>query len=135
MPDTTIGDVLTAFGVAATTYGDAVNTEQDGLADDSRAAVIAAFATFVKLVHDLNTGTKGEGETDPNDPDTAGRTAARALFADVGANTKWLIQVISSHANKVIAELTDYAGGTAPGYSTVYDPAHANWGGPDAPVS
>jgi len=135
MPDTTIDAVLTAFAAAATTYGDLVNTEQAGLADDSRAAVIAVFAEFVKLIHDLNTGTKGEGETDPNDADTAARTAARALFADVGENTKWLIQVISAHANKVVAELTAYSGGTAPGYSTTYDPAHADWAGPDAPVS
>jgi len=134
MADTTIDAVLTAFAVAATTYGDAVNTEQAGLGDDSRAAVIAIFADFVKLVHDLNTGSKGAGETDPNVADSAGRTAARALFANVGENTKWLIQVISAHANKVVAELTDYAA-LAPGYSTVYDPADANWGGPDAPVS
>jgi hypothetical protein len=135
MPDTTIDAVLTAFAAAATTYGDAVNTEQDGLADDSRAAVIAVFAEFVKLVHDLNTGDKGGGETAPNVDDSAARVAARALFANVGENTKWLIQVISAHANKVVAELTAYSGGTAPGYSTTFDPAHADWGGPDAPVS
>lgn len=135
MVDTIIDTVLADFRAATITYADLVNVAQAGLGDDSRAAVIGIFAEFLKLVHDLNTGDKGEGETDPNDADTAARTAARALFANVGENTKWLIQVISSHANKVVAELTAYSGGTAPGYSATFNPAHADWAGPDAPVS
>ncbi len=135
MPDSTIDQVCVAFGTAATTYGDLVNGEQSGLVDDSRAAVIAIFAEFVKLVHDLNTGDKGDGETAPNVDDSAARVAARDLFADVGEHTKWLIQVISAHANKVVGELTVYSGGTAPAYSTDFDPDDADWAGPDAPVS
>ena len=135
MPDSTIDQVCVAFGTAATTFGDLVNTEQDGLGDDSRAAVLAIFAEFCKIVHDLNTGDKGEGETAPNVDDSAARIASRDLFADVGEHTKWLIQVISSHANKVVAEATVYSGGTAPAYSGDFDPDDADWGGPDAPVS
>jgi hypothetical protein len=135
MPDSTIDEVLTAFATAATTYGDLVNTEQTGLVDDSRAAVIAIFAEFVKLVHDLNTGDKGDGETAPNVDDSAARIASRDLFADVGEHTKWLIQVISAHANKVVGEMTVYSGGTAPAYSGDFDPDDGDWGGPDAPIS
>jgi hypothetical protein len=135
MPDSTIDQVCVAFGTAATTFGDLVNAEQAGLVDDSRAAVIAIFAEFCKLVHDLNTGDKGDGETAPNEDDSAARIAARDLFADVGEHTKWLIQVISAHANKVVGELTVYAGGTPPAYSGDFDPDDGDWGGPDAPVS
>ena len=135
MPDSTINEVTTAFATACVTYADLVNTEQAGLSDDSMPAVIAIFAEFVKLIHDLNTGDKGAGETLPNIDDSAARIAARDLFADVGEHTKWLIQVISAHANKVVGELTVYSGGTAPAYSGDFDPDDADWGGPDAPVS
>jgi len=142
MPDTIIDTVLTDFAAAAVVFADAVNAAQSSLGDDSRAAVLAVFATFLKLVDDLNTGKKGVGPTTPN----AAATNVRDLFAQRGADdayghptfkggrTQWLIEAISSHANAVLAELTAYAGGTAPGYSGTYNPAHGDWAGPDAPV-
>jgi len=130
----TIDTVLSGFVTAATAYAEALDTETTDVDDGSRAAVIAIFAEFCKLVHDLNTGDKGEGETQPNESPSAARTASKALFSNVGAETQWLIEVIASHANRVVAELTAYAGGTAPGYSAAFDPADADWDGPDAPL-
>jgi len=126
MADTTIAAMVntdTNLPAALKAYADALNAAQAGIVDDSNPVVIALFAVFLKTIHDLNEGAKGTG------------VRSRIFNTFGGPHTQYVIEFLSSHANKVLAELTAAAGGTAPGYAGAYDPAHADWGGPDGPVN